>query len=136
VKFVLDTSAFSACLREEEGIMSFLSGYKPGNFFLVPPVLAEIEYGIARLKDASKKKRLLTQQKKKFFDVFTVLPWTKKSSELFGLIKANLEKSGNLIDDFDIAVASIAMSHEAEVLTANLVHFTRVNGLKCSYWEK
>ena len=72
----------------------------------VPPVLAEIEYGIARLKDASKKKRLLHQQKEKFTVVIEMLPWTRKSSELFGLIKARLEKSGNLIDDFDIAIAA------------------------------
>lgn len=135
MKFVLDTTALSACLREEEGVMSFLARYKPGNFFLVPPTVAEIEYGIARLKDESKKKRLLIQQKDKFFHFFKVLPWTRKSSELFGLIKSGLEKSGNLIDDFDVAIAAIAKSHDAEVLTANLVHFTRVNGLKCLFWE-
>ena len=135
MKFVLDTTAFSACLREEDGIMSFLARYNPGNFSIVPPVLAEIEYGIARLKDASKKKRLLHQQKEKFTAVIEVLPWTRKSSELFGLIKARLEKSGNLIDDFDIAIAAIAMSHHAKVLTENLVHFTKINGLECSHWK-
>jgi len=64
-----------------------------------------------------------------------VLPWTAESSRLFGSIKAGLERSGELIDDFDIAIAAIAMSHDAGVLTANLAHFRRVPGLSANHWE-
>jgi predicted nucleic acid-binding protein len=55
---------------------------------------------------------------------------------LFGSIKAGLEQSGEMIDDFDVAIAAIAMSHDAVVLTANLVHFSRVRGLSCRHWEE
>lgn len=32
-------------------------------------------------------------------------------------------------DDFDIAIAAIALAHGAEVVTSNLAHFKRVDGL-------
>ena len=39
-----------------------------------------------------------------------------------------------IIEDFDIAVAAIARVHGAEVITANLSHFTRIDGLSCRHW--
>lgn len=38
-------------------------------------------------------------------------------------MKAHLERTGALIDDFDAAIAAIAAAHGAVVVTANLVHF-------------
>jgi tRNA(fMet)-specific endonuclease VapC len=67
--------------------------------------------------------------------VIRVLPWIPEASRRFGEIKARLEKEGALIDDFDIAIAAIALSHEAGVLTANLAHFSRVPGLSRGQWE-
>jgi len=34
--------------------------------------------------------------------------------------QGRLERAGRLIDDFDIAVAAIALAHDAQVITANL----------------
>ena len=51
-----------------------------------------------------------------------------------GGIKAALERAGQLIDDFDIAVAAIALAHGAQVITANLPHFARVKGLRSCHW--
>ena len=38
------------------------------------------------------------------------------------------------VDDFDIAIGAIALSHDAEVVTANLPHFGRFEGLACRDW--
>jgi predicted nucleic acid-binding protein len=53
----------------------------------------------------------------------------------FGGIKATLERAGKLIDDFDIAVAAIALANGARVITANLPHFARAEGLSCRHWS-
>ena len=39
-----------------------------------------------------------------------------------------------IIDDFDIAIAAIAISHKCAVLTANLKHFERIRDLKSISW--
>jgi tRNA(fMet)-specific endonuclease VapC len=57
-----------------------------------------------------------------------------ESSKNFGVIKANLEHKGKPIDDFDVAIAAIAMSHQCAVLTANLQHFNRIENLEAFGW--
>jgi len=132
--YVLDTTAFSAAMRNEPEMVAFLEKNNPGNIKIVPPVVAEIEYGIARFPLSSKKYRLLSSQKERLLNLIKVLPWIPESSVYFGKIKAKLERSGQLIDDFDIVIAAIAMSHSVPVVTANLSHFKRIDGLSCSHW--
>jgi tRNA(fMet)-specific endonuclease VapC len=114
--------------------MALLKSRPPGDVATVPPVIAEIEYGIQRFPESSRKRTLLQSEKDRLLGVVRVLPWTTESSRLFGSIKATLERAGELIDDFDIAIAAISMSHDAGVLTANLVHFKRIKDLSCSCW--
>lgn len=132
--FVLDTTAFSAAIRNEPEMVAFLEKYNPGNIRIVPPVVAEIEYGIERMLRSTKKYLLLSSQKERLLKVIKVLPWIPESSKYFGRIKAELEGAVNLIDDFDIAIAAIAMSHSFHVVTANLTHFKRIEGLSCQHW--
>jgi tRNA(fMet)-specific endonuclease VapC len=130
----MDTTAFSAAMRREPGITDFLRSRSPDEVATVPPVIAEIEYGIQRIEAPSRKRMLLEREKDRLLGVVKVLPWNVESSREFGSIKAGLERAGAMIDDFDIAIAAIAMSHDARVLTANLSHFSRIPGLSCARW--
>ena len=131
---VLDTTAFSAAMRHEPEIVSFLRHRPPGEFAVVPPVVAEIEYGLQRLDRGSHRYRLLTAQKERLLSAIPLLDWIPAASVQFGAIKAGLERVGTPIDDFDVAVAAIARAHGAEVITANLAHFARIEGLDCRHW--
>ena len=131
---VLDTTAFSAATRREPGMLEFLRTRRPGDLATVPPVVAEIEYGIQRLDPGSRQRKLLEAERDRLLGAVTVLPWTDESSRLFGACKAQLDRDGVPVDDFDIAIAAIALSHEAEVVTANLPHFGRVSGLAGRHW--
>jgi len=73
-------------------------------------------------------------RKGSLLSVIIVLPWLPESSESFGKIKADLEREGNIIDDFDIAIAAIAISHKCGVVTSNLKHFQRIKDLEIKYW--
>lgn len=59
---VLDTSALSRAMRGDEVALAHARQRRPGELFLVPPVAAEIEYGIARLPVHSGRSRLLREQ--------------------------------------------------------------------------
>jgi len=123
-------------MRREPAVVEFLRTRRPGEVATAPPVVAEIEYGIQRIDPSSRKRALLESEKDRLLGMIQVLPWTPEASRRFGEIKARLEQGGSLIDDFDIAIAAIALSHDAGVLTANLAHFSRVPGLSCSQWER
>jgi len=131
---VLDTTAFSAAMRHDPDTLAFLRSRRPGDLATVPPVVAEVEYGIQRLEPGSRRRTLLETERDKLLGALTVLPWTDESSRRFGACKAQLERDGVPVDDFDILIGAAAMSHDAEVVTANLPHFSRFKGLACRHW--
>jgi tRNA(fMet)-specific endonuclease VapC len=46
-----------------------------------------------------------------------------------------LEKSGSRLDDFDLTIASCALAHNLTLVTNNLKHFSRIEGLKITNWS-
>lgn len=57
-----------------------------------------------------------------------------ESSRMGGEIYAELKKSGTLINDADILIASIVKQYNAVLVTNNEGHFKRVAGLKIENW--
>lgn len=97
-------------MRHDPDMLDFLRTRRPGDLATVPPVVAEIEYGIQRLEPGSRRWALLEAERNRLLGAVTVLPWTDESSRRFGACKAQLERDGVPVDDFDIAVASIALA--------------------------
>jgi len=69
-------------------------------------------------------------------NTLSMLPFDEKSSELFGKIKSDLKKKGNLIADADIMVASIALANGLILVTNNTKHFERTEHLEVENWTK
>ena len=59
---------------------------------------------------------------------------TYESSRIGGEIYATLKKSGLLINDADILIASIVRQYDAVLVTNNEGHFKRVAGLRIENW--
>lgn len=135
MKYVLDTTAFSAAMKRDMALLQLLKNYRPGDIVTVPPVVAEIQYGIERLDRFSKKTLLLKAERDRLLAIIQILPWSSESSDYFGKIKADLERQGKLIDDFDIAIAAIAIAHKCSVITANQTHFKRIKNMECQSWQ-
>jgi tRNA(fMet)-specific endonuclease VapC len=62
--------------------------------------------------------------------------WTDEVSRRFGAIKADLEKRGARVEDFDVAIAAHALAVDAAVATTNVKHFERVRGLVVEDWTQ
>lgn len=52
----------------------------------------------------------------------------------FGNIKASLDKNGNLIEDADIFIASTCLEKCETLITGNVNHYSRIQGLKIENW--
>ena len=65
-----------------------------------------------------------------------IIPLGKEIVELFGMHKAKLEKAGTPLDDFDLIIASTALVHNLLLVTNNVKHFRKVQGLKITNWTK
>jgi tRNA(fMet)-specific endonuclease VapC len=53
------------------------------------------------------------------FAATTILPNDERSARRFGQLKAQLEKTGETIPDLDLQIASIALDHDAVLVTHN-----------------
>ena len=63
-----------------------------------------------------------------------VVAFDKKAIDNFALIKTELKKQNNLIDDFDILIAAVALSNDMILVTNNVKHFERIPGLTIENW--
>jgi tRNA(fMet)-specific endonuclease VapC len=130
---VLDTNAVSALLKGEPGAVDRLKSLRRTDVAVPQPVIAEIEYGIARLPRSKRRTRLAMR-----FEIVAAeigrAPWNDEVSERFGAIKASLEKRGSMIADFDIAIAAHALAHRAVLVTADRAHMARISGLEIEDW--
>ncbi len=64
-----------------------------------------------------------------------VLPLTEESAKLSAEIYANLQRSGNIVDDIDLLIAGIAIENEMTLVTINDSHLERIPGLKTENWR-
>jgi tRNA(fMet)-specific endonuclease VapC len=60
----------------------------------------------------------------------------RESAEVFAMLKADLEKAGTPLDDFDLILAACALSHDLILVTNNIKHFRRIQGLKLENWAR
>jgi tRNA(fMet)-specific endonuclease VapC len=107
VTYVLDTNAVSALMKGSPVVVERLAATEPAEVAIPQPVLAEIAFGIERLPRSKRRAALQTR-----FDLLcTELPraeWTDLVSQMYGRVKATLERRGTRIEDFDAAIAAHA----------------------------
>ncbi|MEM9557632.1 MAG: type II toxin-antitoxin system VapC family toxin [Acidobacteriota bacterium] len=91
---------------------------------------AELSYGAAKSRDPEGNARAAAA----FLSTLGILGLDQRSSFFFGQLKARLERAGQRLADADLLIAAIALAHDATVVTGNLRHFGRIDGLACSDW--
>jgi tRNA(fMet)-specific endonuclease VapC len=133
LRYVLDTTIASALMRAEPGPSSRLLQVRPADVLLPQPAVAEIRYGLARLP-SSRRKRELERRLVTLLAALARAEWSDEVSRCFGDTKADLERRGERVDDFDLAIAAHAIAHDAAVVTRNTRHFVRIRALRVEDW--
>jgi tRNA(fMet)-specific endonuclease VapC len=63
-----------------------------------------------------------------------ILPLDEEVMEIFGRLKAELRRQGQLIGDIDLLIAGVAISNNLIVVTNNTKHFERIPNLSLENW--
>jgi tRNA(fMet)-specific endonuclease VapC len=101
-----------------------------------PKSISVISYG--ELVHGAKKSKYVEKNLanvKRLIEIFPVINITPSVMDTFGELKANLEKSGNIIDDMDLLIGSTALVHNLILVTNNVNHFKRIEGLEIENWS-
>jgi len=129
--YLLDTDTIIYTLKGHEAVKKNLQRHIEDPMKISIITLMELYYGAHKSKkvtgNLAKVKRLETE--------FEIIPTGKESAEIFGMLKATLEKSGTRLDDFDLIIASCAMAHNLTLVTNNVRHFKRIEALKLINWN-
>ena len=128
--YLLDTDIIIYNLKGHDAVRKNLQLHSEDPMEISIITLLELYYGAYK----SEKVTSNLAKVKTLESAFEVISTAKESAEIFGTLKATLEKSGTRLDDFDLIIASCAMAHNLTLVTNNVVHFKRINGLKLTNW--
>ena len=129
--FLLDTDTIIYNLKGKEAIKKNLQHHIDAPLKISVITLMGLYYGA--YKSAKFSSNLA--KVRKLENTFEIIPTGKETAENFGMLKASLEKSGARLDDFDLTIASCALAHNLTLVTNNLKHFSRIEGLKITNWS-
>ena len=127
MKYLVDTDWIIDHFRGDELITRKLEDIAPHGVAISIISLAEIYEGIFTSKDPAKSQQLLDEF---LAPDLKVLGINEDICRVFGMERTNLRKKKQLIGDMDLLIASTALHYNLTILTNNLKHFERVEGLK------
>ncbi len=128
--FLLDTDTIIYGLKGNDNVSQNLALHIEEPMAVCTITLMELYYG------AYKSERITGNLAKviKLEQSFDIIPVEIESSEIFGKLKAELEKAGTPLDDFDLMIAACALSNNLILVTNNEKHFRRIEGLRMANW--
>lgn len=129
-KYLLDTNICVFCMRGKFEMNRKIALAGIDNCYLSEITVAELYYG-AENSDNPKKTMRETED---FISLFRVLPFGK-SLHTFGREMAYLKSIGRKIENFDMAIGSIALQHKMVMVTDNVDHFGRIRGIEIEDWK-
>jgi len=94
--------------------------------------LGELYYGARRLAEGGN--ALVERIDATLLPNLAVLPFDASAARRYGELRAELERAGTPIGDADTRIAAIATVNGMTVVTANIRHFERVQGLAVENW--
>lgn len=129
--FLLDTDTFSYAVSGRSGQIRSQLTKSAGNLALSTISLAELRYGVQK-----KKSRSLSTLVDLFLELVTVVDFDVAAAECYAGIRTQLEKVGTPIGGNDMLIAAVAKSRGYTLVTNNVNHFGRINGLKIVNWAE
>lgn len=128
--YIWDTNICICWLNKEKRIFGKAKEVGTANLATTIISLAELKFGAYNSTKVKKNLKNIDNMT----SVVKVLPFNKEASDHFGKIKADLRKTGEIIEDMDILIASIALAYDGILVTNNLEHFERIDGLGVENW--
>lgn len=131
--YLIDTDTLSNLLSKRPPIrlLRRLSATSPSQQFTSTITAGELYYGIERSSQSEKLRKKLEDE---VWPRVTVLPFDVKAAEVYGRLRAELERKGEPLSDPDLMIASIALANSLTLITGNAKHFKRVNELQIENW--
>lgn len=127
--YLFDTDALSEALRSRplSGYLEWLSSIPREDQYTSAIVIGELFKGAFR---SSAREKHLANIEARVLPAVTILPYDVAVARVYGEVRARLEESGTILPDADLQIAATALNHGLALVTGNLRHFSRIQGLR------
>ena len=131
-RYLLDTNIVSYFVKGiNDGLVNRTeSGFKQQNIAISAVTRAELRFGVEMMDAKDKRRARITL----LLNDLPTLPWGSAAADLFGQIKAQLQRQGKPIGELDTQIAAHALAEGLILVTHNTRHFDRIAGLKLEDW--
>ena len=130
--YLLDSNVCIRLLNQKhQGIEKLFRDCDPSEISLCSIVKAELLYGARHSQSVEAN----LQRLKLFFSPLGSLPFDDSCAEMYARVRQDLSAQGCLIGPNDLLIASIALAHDAVLVSHNQKEFCRVAGLRLIDWE-
>ena len=131
MKYLLDTNICIALIRyKPAALLQQLISHQPGDVGISSITLAELVLGAEKSAQLERNMSALQQ----FLLPLELADFDQRAALAYGKIRAELERSGQIIGSMDMLIAAHAISLDAILVTNNIREFQRVNGLTLEDW--
>lgn len=125
-KYLIDSDILIYFLKGKQEVVEKLSHMPIDNLYISRINYTELIYGAYNSAKIEKNLKIIEP----FLESFKILEFTQASSLIFAKEKARLKKSGNIITDMDLMIASIAIENDCILISNNIKYFERVQNLE------
>jgi tRNA(fMet)-specific endonuclease VapC len=125
----LDTNIIIAYLNGNQKVAERLKAHLP-ELAMSSLVLAESRYGARASAKASENLQRLEQ----FLQIVSVVDFDQASADSYSQLRLALRRKGRPTGEMDLLIASIAIAHQAILVTHNTKHFNQIEGLVVEDW--
>lgn len=129
MKYLLDTNTVSYALRGYGQVKEQLLAHRPSDIGVSAISVAELRFG-AYKRGSRKLHRLIDT----FLDSIEQAAFGSRAADRYGGIAAELQKRGEPIDMADAMIAAHALELGVTLVTHNVRHFQRIDGLEVADW--
>lgn len=135
MNFLLDTNICIYIIKKSpekviKKLEAIIMAEVKNEIYLSSITVSELYYGVEKSTQVDKNLEAL----KGFLTPFQIVDFDLRSAEIFGQVRTNLEKRGNVIGPYDLQIASVALAHDFVLVTNNTKEFKRVEGLQLENW--
>jgi len=132
--YLLDTDHCIEILRRNNVVIDKAQSVATVPVWVSLITIGELFYGVQKSQPAH-----IVQRRRKletFVNSINLIVFDRLAAEQYGLLKALLSKTGQLISDNDLQIASIAVVNNLTLVTHNTAHFNRLipYGLQLEDW--
>ena len=129
--YMLDTNILIYAMRHpQDRLVDKLIDHAGEDICISTITLAELELGVLRSSNPLKNRQALLA----VLSGIDILFFDNVAAQEYAVVKDSLMKIGQLIEDMDILIGAHAKSLGYTLVTDNIKHLARIEGLKTENW--